>query len=70
MGNTFISLTFLSLPKKKYLSWKLQLLSENMNVLHFLEDFCIYQRTTNEYNNLQISKEVNNKNVDDIMRSF
>ena len=66
MGNTFISLAFLSLSKKKHLSWKLQLLSENGNVLHFPEDFCMYQRTTDGYNNLPIPKEVNNKNVNDI----
>ena len=59
-------LAFLLLSKKKHLSWKPQLLSENTNVLHFPEDFCIHQRTTDEYNNLQISKNINNKNVNDI----
>ena len=59
-------LAFLLLSKKKHLSWKPQLLSENTNILHFPEDFCIHHRTTDEYNNLQISKNINNKNVNDI----
>ena len=58
MGNTFISLAFSPLSKKKHLSWKLQFFSENTNVLHFPEDFCIYQKTIDQYNNLQIPKEV------------
>ena len=70
MRNTFISLAFLPLRKEKHLSWKLQLLSENTKVLHFPKDFCIYQRTTDEYNNLQIPMEVNNKSVNDINDVF
>ena len=66
MGNTLMSLAFLSLSKKKHLFWKLPLLSENANVLHFPEDFCIYQRTKDEYSNLQTPREVNNKNVNDM----
>ena len=34
-----------------------------MNVLHFPEDFDVNQRTIDQYKNLQIPKEVNNKNV-------
>ena len=45
----------------------LQLFSHT-DLFHFPEGFCVYQRTIDEYSNLQISKEkcsllkVNNKN--------
>ena len=68
-NNTYISLEFLLLSKKKHLFGKLQLFSQNTDVLHFLEEFFIYKKPIDGYNNLQIPKEkcnlfkVNNKNT-------
>ena len=67
--DTYISLAFLLLLKKKQLFCKLQLFSQNANVLHFPEDFFKYQRHIDRCNDLQVSKgkcnlfEVNNKNT-------
>ena len=55
--DTFISWSFLLLWKKKHLFRKLQLFSQNTGVLHFPEDFYIYQGTIDKYNNLQITIE-------------
>lgn len=46
--DTFISLAYFLLSKKKHLFCKLDLFSQNTDILHFPEDFCRYQRTTNE----------------------
>ena len=43
--DTFIGLAFILLFKKKYLFCKLQLFSQNTEVLHFPENFYIYQRS-------------------------
>ena len=58
-----ISLAFLLLSKKKHLYCKLQLFSQNTDVLDFSEDFCMYQRIIDEYNNSQIPNEFNNENT-------
>ena len=41
--DTYISLAILLLSKKKYLFCKLQLFSQNADVLLFPEDFLIYK---------------------------
>lgn len=46
--DTFISLAYFLLSKKKHLFCKLDLFSQNTDIVHFPEDFCRYQRTTNE----------------------
>lgn len=53
--DTFISLAFLLLLKKKYLFCKLQLFLQNTDAFHM--DFYICQRTIDKYINLQIPKE-------------
>ena len=52
-----LAIIFLQLSKKNHLFCKLQLFSQNVDVLHFPEDFCIYQRNISEYNNLQCQKK-------------
>ena len=47
--------------KKKDLFWKLEFFSKNTDVLHFPEDFHQYQRTRDEYYDLQ--KPMQKKNV-------
>ena len=47
--------------KKKDLFWKLEFFSKNTGVLHFPEDFHQYQRTRDEYYDLQ--KPMQKKNV-------
>ena len=58
IGNdSFISVAFLSLPKKKCFFCKLQLFPQNTDVLHVKEGFCICQKNIAQYNTLQIPKE-------------
>ena len=51
--DTLINLASLLLSKKKHLLCKLKLFSQNTDVLRFPDDFCIYQRTVDEYINFQ-----------------
>ena len=58
IGNDpFISVAFLSLPKKNNFFYKLQLFSQNTDIFHVPEGFCICQKTIAQYNNLLIPKE-------------
>ena len=57
--DTLISLAFSLLSEKNHLFCKLQLFPQNTDAFHFHfpKGFCMFQRTGNEYNNLQIPEK-------------